>query len=63
VYGRPGEAWACFTKGPVPVFTKMTPNDQSDDSHFCQRLGDLEDEAKLVYFTAKALAKMGEIVL
>jgi hypothetical protein len=45
----------------VPVFTHVAAFDQGDSSHFCERVDTIVDEAKLIYYGAKLLAKLGEL--
>lgn len=53
-YDRPGKGWACFTRGPAPVFTHLAGVDQSDSSHFCVQLNTLT-AGKFLYYGAKLL--------
>jgi hypothetical protein len=53
-YLRPGKGWACFTRGPVPVFSGISPRDASDGSHFCVQLNTLT-AGKFLYYGAKLL--------
>jgi hypothetical protein len=53
-YRRPGKGWACFTRGPAPVFTHLAPDDQTDSSSFCVQLNTLTG-GKFLYYGAKLL--------
>ena len=55
MYQRPGEAYACFTRGPVPVFSHMAPRDDSDSTHYCVKADSIGLAAKLTYYAAKAM--------
>jgi hypothetical protein len=58
-YRRPGDAWACFTRGPAPVFTKLTPRDDSDDTHFCVPVKSIT-VGHFLYYGAKLLQLLEE---
>lgn len=40
------------------MFTKLAPDNQSDGSHYCVPLSELELGAKLVYYAVKTLEKI-----
>jgi len=44
----------------VPVFSKVTPDDQSDDSHFCVQLNTVT-AGKFLYYGAKLLELLNGI--